>query len=250
MDRARAIEEATAFRRLAAGEHRLRAELAERYLPLVRHLAHRYAHTAEPFDDLVQVGSIGLLKAIDRFDPDNGTAFSSFAVPTILGEIRRHFRDRTWSVHVPRPLKELAAASREVEAELERSLGRPPTAMEVAEELATPVERLLDARMAAAAQHPDSLDQALFGGDDGPAALQDRVGVDDPLLAAAEDAAAVIAMTAELDERDRELVRLRFEEDLTQRDIGARVGLSQMHVSRLLNNALRRIGERLDEAAA
>jgi RNA polymerase sigma-B factor len=250
MDRARAIEEATTFRRLAAGEHRLREQLAERYLPLVRHLAQRYAHTAEPLDDLVQVGSIGLLKAIDRFDPDNGSAFSSFAVPTILGEIRRHFRDRTWSVHVPRPLKELAAESREAEAELERRLGRAPTATELADELSTSVERVLDARMAAAAQHPDSLDQALYGGDDDPLALQDRVGVDDPLLAEAEDAAAITALTAELDDRDRELVRLRFEEDLTQRDIGARVGLSQMHVSRLLNDALRRIGEQLDEAAA
>src|SRR3954451_2615813 len=118
MEDRRVTDEARAFRRLAEGDEQMRAQLAERYLPLVRHLAGRYSHTAEPFDDLVQVGSIGLLNAIDRFDPDNGTAFSSFAVPTILGEIRRHFRDRTWSIHVPRPLKELAAATREAEAVL------------------------------------------------------------------------------------------------------------------------------------
>src|SRR5215212_5743681 len=180
MDRDRVIEEATAFRRLAAGDEGMREQLAERYLPLVRHLAHRYAHTAEPFDDLVQVGSIGLLKAIDRFDPHNGTAFSSFAVPTILGEIRRHFRDRTWSVHVPRPLKELAAESRDVEAALERRQGRAPTAHQVADEMGTTVERLLEARLAAAAQHPDSLDQALRSDEDDSPALQDRVGDLDP----------------------------------------------------------------------
>jgi RNA polymerase sigma-B factor len=250
VNRERVIEEGTAFRRLAAGDRRVRDQLAARYLPLVRHLAHRYAHTAEPFDDLVQVGSIGLLKAIDRFDPDNGSAFSSFAVPTILGEIRRHFRDRTWSVHVPRPLKELAAVSRDAEATLERRLGRAPTAAEVAGELGTTIERLLEARLAAAAQHPDSLDQALRSEDDDPLMLQDRVGVDDPAIAEAEDAATLSALTRPLDERDRELVRLRFEEDLTQRDIGVRVGLSQMHVSRLLNDALRRIGDELGETAA
>lgn len=249
MDHDRAFDEAAAFRRLAAGDRRAREQLVDRYLPLVRHLAHRYAHTAEPFDDLVQVGSIGLLKAIDRFDPDNGSAFSSFAVPTILGEIRRHFRDRTWSVHVPRPLKELAASSRVAEAELERRLGHAPTATQVADELGTDVERLLEARLAAAAQHPDSLDQTVRGDADAPT-LRERVGREDPGIRAAEDAVSLASLTRRLDERARELVRLRFLEDLTQRDIGERVGLSQMHVSRLLNAALRRIGEEMDEQAA
>src|SRR3954451_17835770 len=139
MDRDRATEEA-AFRRLAEGDPQLREQVVERYLPLVRHLARRYGHTGEPLDDLVQVGAIGLLKAIDRFDPSAGTAFSSFAVPTILGEIRRHFRDRTWTIRVPRSLKDLAAMSREAEEEFELREGRIPTAQELAGVLDVDVE--------------------------------------------------------------------------------------------------------------
>jgi len=217
----------------------------ERYLPLVRHLARRYNRASEPLDDLVQVGSIGLLGAIDRYDPDSGTAFSSFAVPTILGEIRRHFRDRTWSVRVPRSLKELAAEARDAADAFERREGRTPTARELAEALGTDVERLLEARYAAAAQFPDSLDRPLASYD-GDASVADRFGAEDRSLDEAEGGVSLAMLTSCLGARDRELVRLRFEEDLTQRDIADRVGLSQMHVSRLLRDALGALAERLE----
>jgi RNA polymerase sigma-B factor len=247
MDHRRQLEERAAFARMHAGQPGAREALVERYLPLVRHLARRYERTSEPLEDLVQVGSIGLLGAIDRYDPACGTAFSSFAVPTILGEIRRHFRDRTWSIRVPRSLKELSAEARETAAAFERRMGRAPTAAELAGELGTDVERLLEARHAAAAQYPDSLDRpaAAAGGDDAPA-MAERVGAEDDALHDAEDGVSLEMLTSCLGARDRELVRLRFEEDLTQRDIAERVGLSQMHVSRLLRDALGALAERLD----
>ena len=159
-------EEDSLFRRYAANrDPALREALAERYLPLVRSLARRYAHGSEPMDDLVQVGSIGLLNAIERYDPENGTAFSSFAVPTILGEIKRHFRDRTWSVRVPRSLQELAGRVRVTEVDLEAKLGRSPTAAELAAELGTDVEELLNARAVAAGHYAVSLDRTM-GEDD------------------------------------------------------------------------------------
>jgi RNA polymerase sigma-B factor len=246
MDAQRQREERAAFARLRAGQPGAREALVERYLPLVRHLARRYAHTSEPLDDLVQVGSIGLLGAIDRYDPDCGTAFSSFAVPTILGEIRRYFRDRTWSVRVPRALKELSAEARKTATAFEHRMGRVPTAAELAEELGTDVERLMDARLAAAAQYPDSLDRPATGADDEAPTVADRIGTDDRALEEAEGGFSMDVLTRCLDPRDRELVRLRFEEDLTQRDIAERVGLSQMHVSRLLRDALGALAERLE----
>jgi RNA polymerase sigma-B factor len=246
MDAQRQHEEQAAFARLRNGEPGAREALVERYLPLVRHLARRYGQTSEPLEDLVQVGAIGLLGAIDRYDPDCGTAFSSFAVPTILGEIRRHFRDRTWSVRVPRSLKEFAAEARDAATEFERRTGRAPTAAELAEALDTDVERLLEARLAAAAQYPDSLDRPAAGADDDAPTMADRIGAEDRALDEAEGGVSMELITRCLGVRDRELVRLRFEEDLTQRDIAERVGLSQMHVSRLLRDALGVLAERLD----
>src|SRR5215218_6159710 len=174
IDEQRQREERAAFARLREGDLGAREALVERYLPLVRHLARRYSRASEPLEDLVQVGSIGLLNAIDRYDPATGTAFSSYAVPTILGEIRRHFRDRTWSVRVPRSLKELAADGRDAAAEFERRSGRSPTAAELAAALGTDVERLLEARLAAAAQYPDSLDRPLGQGGEEPGSLQEH----------------------------------------------------------------------------
>jgi RNA polymerase sigma-B factor len=243
-------EEQAAFGRLQAGEPGARDALVERYLPLVKHLARRYARGLEPFEDLLQVGSIGLLNAIDRFDPDSGTAFSSFAVPTILGEIRRHFRDRTWTIRVPRSLKELAVTARDAEDAFEFREGRAPTATELAEILDVDLERLLEARMAAAAQYPDSLDRPLRSDDDDAVSLQDVLGHDDAGLAEAEGAVSVSMLTSDLGDRDRELLRLRFEEDLTQSDIAEHFGLSQMHVSRLLRDALAKVGGRFAEPGA
>ena len=236
---------------MRAGKTSLSAEERERlimeHLPLVRGLARRYAERGEPLDDLVQVGTIGLIKAIDRFDPSRGFKLASFATPTILGEIRRHFRDRTWSVRVPRSLKELAADARNAAEAYERRAGRAPTAAELAELLGTDVERLLEARYAAAAQYPDSLDRPMAASDGEGATVADRFGEDDPLLDEAEGGVSLEMLTSFLGARDRELLRLRFEEDLTQRDIADRVGLSQMHVSRLLRDALRALAERLGD---
>jgi len=248
IDEQRQREERAAFARLRAGEPGAREALVERYLPLVRHLARRYSRASEPLDDLVQVGAIGLLGAIDRYDPDSGSAFSSFAVPTVLGEIRRHFRDRTWSVRVPRSLKELAVEARDAASAFEHRLGRAPTAAELADELGTDVERLLEARLAAAAQYPDSLDRPLRAAGDDPGSLQEHVGGIDPRLSEAEDSLSIQILTRCLGPRDRELVRLRFEEDLTQQEIADRVGLSQMHVSRLLRDALAQLGEAVKAA--
>ena len=236
------------FRRYKASrDPRLRGAIAERHLPLVRSLARRYAHTSEPMDDLVQVGSIGLLNAIDRYDPDTGTAFSSFAVPTILGEIKRHFRDRTWSVRVPRSLQELSARIRAAEADLEARLGRSPTAGELAAELGTNVEELLSARAVAAGHYAVSLDHRIDGEDDDGKTIADRFSVTDPGFSAIDDALTVTTLMQGLDARTHEILRLRFEEDLTQFEIAQRVGVSQMHVSRLIRDALLHMASRSDD---
>jgi RNA polymerase sigma-B factor len=240
--------EHAAFTDLRDGRRGAREEMVERYLPLVRHLARRYAHTPEPLEDLVQVGTIGLLHAIDRFDIDSGNAFTTFAVPTILGEIRRHFRDKTWSVHVPRPLKQLAADARVAAREFEAASGRSPTAAEIADHLGVDVERLLDARMAADAQYPDSLDAPRDDGDDDLPSLEHQVGDEDPRLGETEAAVALSQITSSLAPRDREILRLRFEQDLLQREIAERVGISQMQVSRRLRDALELLHAQLDES--
>jgi RNA polymerase sigma-B factor len=250
MNSERIREEREAFARLHAGDPGARDELVERHLPLVRHLARRFAGGAESMEDLEQVGAIGLLNAIDRYDPASGNAFSSFAVPTILGEIRRHFRDRTWPLRVPRSLKDLAHATRDAAAEFERLRGRAPTAVELADKLGVDVERLLDARMASDAQYPDSLDRMVRRDDEDSATLYELVPDHDDAVNRAEGTLSLQLLTSRLEPRDREILRLRFEEDLTQSDIAERVGLSQMHVSRLLREALDRLAPSVDEDRA
>jgi RNA polymerase sigma-B factor len=227
----------------------LRDAIAERFLPLVHSLAGRYARGSEPMDDLVQVGSIGLLNAIDRYDPDNGTAFSSFAVPTIVGEIKRHFRDRTWSVRVPRSLQELSGRIRAAESDLGGSLGRSPTAAELAAELGTDIEGLLSARAVAACQYADSLERIIGADDADGKTVADRFEVTDPGFGAVDDAFTLSTLMHGLDERMREILRLRFEQDLTQSEIAERVGISQMHVSRLIRDALLHMASRDDRLA-
>ena len=219
---------------------RERAALVERFMPLARSLAARYRHTSESLDDLVQVASVGLLKAIDRYDPARGYAFSSFAVPTILGELRRHLRDHSWSIHVPRDLQELGQRLGPAADELTAALGRPPTVAELAERLGVTEEQVLDARQATAAHTPASLDQPV--NDDGqPAALGDLLGSDDRELARVEDTVLVEHYLAHLPARSRELLRLRFTSDLKQHEIGAILGISQMHVSRLIRQSLEQL---------
>jgi RNA polymerase sigma-B factor len=224
------------------GDTAAREELVERFLPLARQLARRYKGGSEPLDDLVQVASVGLLKAIDRFDPSRSTAFSSFAVPTIVGELKRHFRDRSWSVHVPRDLQELTIRVERVADELLGQLGRAPTAAEVAEHLSLTPEQVVEAREAAGAYRAVSLDRPADG-DEGEARhrLVKAMGAEDPGYRIAEAAATIEPLMRELPRREREILRLRFQEDLTQTEIGARVGVSQMHVSRVIRQAITRL---------
>jgi RNA polymerase sigma-B factor len=221
------------------GDPAAREALVERFLPLARQLARRYQRGGEPLDDLVQVASLGLLKAIDRFEPSRPTAFSSFAVPTILGELKRHFRDRGWSVRVPRDLQEMAVRVDRVTEEMSRRLGRAPTPAEIADEIRTTTERVLEAREAAGAYRAVSLDRPRDEEDE--EGIPEIFGIEDPGFGLAEAAATVESLMAVLDEREREVLRLRFAEDLTQSEIGARVGVSQMHVSRLIRQAIARL---------
>jgi RNA polymerase sigma-B factor len=224
------------------GEAAARDQLVQRFLPLARQLARRYQRGGETLDDLVQVASLGLLKAIDRFDPARETAFSSFAVPTILGELKRHFRDKGWSVRVPRDLQELAVRVEKVSSEVASELGRAATAGEVGERIGVTAEQVLEAREAAGAYRAVSLDRPRDDDDESGDGIG-AVGADDPGFRLAEDAATVERLMRVLTEREREVLRLRFEEDLTQSEIGARVGVSQMHVSRLIRQSVARLRE-------
>jgi RNA polymerase sigma-B factor len=220
------------------GDPAAREALVERFLPLARQLARRYQHGGEQLDDLVQVASLGLLKAIDRFDPARETAFSSFAVPTILGELKRHFRDKGWSVRVPRDLQELTVRVDRVTEQLARELGRAPTLAEVAERTGHSEEQVLEAREAAGAYRAVSLDRPRDDDEEGEGTVGAAMGTEDPGFGVAEDAATVQRLMRVLSEREREVLRLRFAEDLTQSEIGVRVGVSQMHVSRLIRQAI------------
>ena len=225
------------FEQLRDGDTSARDELALRYLPLARKLARGYRGGGDA-DDLEQVAAIGLLKAIDRFDPDRGLAFSTFAFPTILGELKRHFRDRGWTVRVPRSLQELALRIERVSAELTASLGRAPTVAELAERTGAGAEAIVEALEAATARHPDSLDQSRELDDERPRATGRELAVDEPGFARVDDAELLGGLLRVLAPRDRRIVELRFREDLLQSQIAARVGLSQMQISRSLRNSV------------
>src|SRR5215218_6765706 len=225
------------------GDPAAREQLVERFLPLARQLARRYQRGGEPLDDLIQVASLGLLKAIDRFDPARETAFSSFAVPTILGELKRHFRDKGWSVRVPRDLQEMAVRVERMADEMSRELGRAPTPAEIAERTGATLEQVLEAREAAGAYRAVSLDRPRSEEEEDGESYGDAFGVEDPGFGLAEDSATVERLMRVLSEREREVLRLRFEEDLTQSEIGQRVGVSQMHVSRLIRQSIARLRE-------
>jgi RNA polymerase sigma-B factor len=246
--RARAREDRALFQRAmpdgSSGEPdpAARAELIERFLPLARQLARRYQHGDEPLDDLIQVASLGLVKAIDRFDPSREIAFSSFAVPTILGEIKRHFRDRTWSVRVPRDLQELTLAVDRAVSSLTHDLHRPPTVAEIATAVASNEERVLEALEASGAYRATSLSAPRGTDDDGSAAsLVDTLGSDDGGYELAEQRATLDRLLQTVTPREREVLRLRFEQDLTQAEIGERIGVSQMQVSRLIRQTIARL---------
>ena len=216
---------------------RVREELVQRFLPLARSLAGRYQRSNEPFDDLIQVASLGLVKAIDRFDPQNGASFSSYAVPTILGELKRHFRDRTWSVRVPRGLQE---SSMKVDKEVDRlrtQHGRAPTVQEISDATMLSEEDVLEALQAGAAHSATSLETPRSREEE-DGTLADTLGMDDDGFALAEDRATLASLLTILSERDLEVLRLRFEEDMSQAQIGDIIGVSQMQVSRILRRAV------------
>jgi len=216
----------------------IRDELVTMHLPLVHHLARRFRDRGEPHDDLVQVGTIGLIKAVDRFDPQRGVEFSTYATPTVLGEIKRHFRDKGWSVRVPRRLQELRLAITRATAELSQDLGRSPTVKELAARLEVTEEEVLEGLEAAQSYSTLSLDGSAGDSDGESPALVDTLGSDDAALENVEYRETLRPLLDALPPRERQIVLLRFFHNKTQSEIAAEVGVSQMHVSRLLVKAL------------
>ncbi|NYI04462.1 SigB/SigF/SigG family RNA polymerase sigma factor [Allostreptomyces psammosilenae] len=222
-------------------------------LPLVRYAAARYRYRPEPMDDIMQVGVIGLIKAVDGYDPDRGVEFVSYALPTISGEIKRFFRDTSWSVRIPRPLKELSLDVTRSADELEQDLGRAPTDREIAEHLSVDVHEVdaaIDATRMHSATSLDALRERADSTDDSGSSLLDRLGDDDPAYSLVEFRESVGPLLNSLPERERSILLMRFYGNMSQSQIGAEVGLSQMHVSRLLSSTLRELRRRLESGAA
>lgn len=230
--------EAELVERSRAGDGAARRELIERLVPFVRYVARRYASRGEPLDDLVQAGCVGLVKAVDRFDAGRGVKLTSFAEPNISGEIKRHFRDRGWSVHVPRDLQELGTRVSQATQRLTHALGRSPTVAELASALELPEDRVVEAMLSTHGYTASSLNERT---DEGTERL-DLLSDTDPGFRRAETLSVLRAGLATLPAREREIVVLRYFKELTQREIAQRVGISQMHVSRLLRRSLDRLG--------
>jgi RNA polymerase sigma-B factor len=212
----------------------LRAALIERHLPLVTFMARKFADRGEPLDDLIQVGTIGLIKAIDRFEISKGFEFSTFATPTIVGEIKRHFRDKTWAIRVPRRLQELGAAITKANNELTQKLDRSPTPKEIAKHLGVTVDEVAEALESNAAYSTVSLDS---GSDESPT-IGDSVGSLDEALEGVEYRESLKPLLAALDDREKRILQMRFFDNLSQSQIATELGISQMHVSRILTKVL------------
>ena len=226
------------------GDRRLRNELIESHKSLAAHLARRYTNRGEPFEDLLQVAYLGMLKAVERFDPDRNLEFSTFATATVEGELKRHFRDRTWSVRVPRRPQELHLRLSNAIHEMSQRLARSPKVPEVAAELGVSEEEVLEAMEVGGAYRSSSLDARPTEGSD-TAALEYRLGIDDRGFDLAEHRVLLERVLGDLPERERTIVELRFFHDLTQTEIAEKVGISQMHVSRLLSRTLIELRELL-----
>ncbi|GGY67367.1 RNA polymerase sigma factor [Streptomyces olivaceoviridis] len=223
-----------------------RNTLIEMNMSLVRYAAGRFrSRGPEEMEDIVQVGMIGLIKAIDRFELSREVEFTSFAVPYVVGEIKRFFRDTTWAVHVPRRLQEARVQLARATEELRSRLGRAPTVKELSELMSLSEDEVREARLASNGYNSSSLDATIGGSEDGESVLQDFIGVEDTALELVEDFHSLAPMIADLDERDRRIIHMRFVEELTQAQIGERLGVSQMHVSRLLSRCLARLREGL-----
>jgi RNA polymerase sigma-B factor len=218
-----------------------RDALVRQYMPLARGLARRYGRSSEPFEDLLQVASLGLLKALDRYDAQRGHPFASFAVPTILGEMRRYFRDSGWAVHVPRGAQERALKVRDAQERLANERGRAPTVNQLAEYLEFDIEDVVDALQAIQAYETLSLDAPRPRADGEVVAYGDTVGQDDERYELVELDATVAAVLGHIAPRERTILRMRFVDDLTQTEIAERVGISQMQVSRLLRRSLEQL---------
>lgn len=249
-NRSRAERTAPLFAELATLDkddprrERLREILVEEHLPLVRHFARRFSNRGEPFDDLLQVGTLGLIAAIDRFDPTRGVEFLSFAVPTITGEIKRHFRDQGWSVRVPRRLQELHLSLNAAVSELAQKNGHAPNPSELAEHLGIPRAEVLEGLAVANAYRSSSLDERLSGEEDSPT-LAATLGEEDAALEGVEYRESLQPLLATIPARERRILILRFFGNMTQSQIAADIGISQMHVSRLLSQTLAKLREGL-----
>jgi len=235
------------FEQLAAleagtSEHdKLRAALIERHLPLVTFMARKFADRGEPLDDLIQVGTIGLIKAIDRFEISKGFEFSTFATPTIVGEIKRHFRDKTWAVRVPRRLQELGASVTKTTTELTHKLDRSPTPKEIAKHLGITVDEVAEALESNAAYSTVSLDVT----SDTSTSIGDTFGALDEALEGVEYRESLKPLLAQLEDREKRILQMRFFDNLSQSQIATELGISQMHVSRILNKVLIHLREGL-----
>jgi RNA polymerase sigma-B factor len=224
------------------GDRAIRNEIVEEYAPLAYGCARRFANRGEPIDDLRQVALLGVLKAVERFDPERGLPFAAFAVPTVLGELRRHFRDKGWMMRVPRRLQELHLRIDDVVTALAQKLGRPPTPKEVAEAADVSEEQILEAMEAGYCYRPSSIDAAAPGTEP----VASTLGETDRRLRSVEDRATLAHLLQRLSPRERRVVYLRYFEDCTQSEIAKEIGVSQMHVSRLLSRSLATLGSSED----
>lgn len=227
----------------------VRDELVRGYYPIAEHIAQRFSGKGTPKEDLIQVAAVGLLNAIDRFDPRKGNDFLSYAVPTVMGEVRRHFRDSSWSMRVPRRLKELHLEVSNATTTLAQQLGHAPTPGEIADHLGISRDDVYRGIDVGQAYHAMSLDESLSGDDEGMQ-LAESVGEQDAGLESVENHESLEPLMRELPQRERRILMLRFFYNMTQTQIAERVGLSQMHVSRLLSRALRKLREGLSDQEA
>lgn len=227
-----------------------RAELVELYMPLARRMASRYAGVSEPYDDLLQVASLGLLNAVDRFDASRGTPFAGFAKPTILGELKRYFRDKVWTVRVPRSVHDRMGEVEKATEKLTLEQGRPPSVEQLAEEVGIEAAEVLEVLEAQHNRKPLSLDAPPAGEDPEDASGAEWVGRADGNYDLVEDRIAMEAVLPVLGDREREVLRLRFSDELPQTEIAVRIGCSQMHISRLLRRSLDKLREAAEERSA
>jgi RNA polymerase sigma-B factor len=224
-----------------------REALVHLHLPLVEHCARRFRNRGEPYEDLVQVGTIGLIKAVDRFEPSRGVEFSTYATPTIIGEIKRYFRDKGWAIRVPRRLQELRMQISATSAELTQALGRSPTPRELAESIGCTVEEIMEGIESSNAYATLSLDAGDNSGEEPGASILDALGVDDVNLEHVEIRESIKPLLDRLEPREKKILLLRFFKNMTQSQIAEEIGVSQMHVSRLLTRTLEQLRTSLEE---